>query len=124
MLCSQREGCYLVAEGGDKSSHTAGQEGSIWLQHQVRRGSHNYPACLITSVDYQNFSHTVTREGGILDVNSLEPPARPEYCRGYEGADGGGEEGDVSVDVSPEHNNHRPTMIDNDRHPTIRDTSR
>ena len=110
MLCSQREGCYLVAEGGDKSSHTAGQEGSIWLQHQVRRGSHNYPACKISLSNYQSFYRTggqtgdrqtrQTCQGSILHINCLEPPARTKYCRGYEGADSGREEGDVGVDVS------------------------
>ena len=53
--------------------------------------------------NYQVSPLTVTCECGVLDIHSLEPPPRPEYCRGYEGADGGGEEGDVGVDVGPGH---------------------
>ena len=40
-----------------------------------------------------------TCQGSILNINCLEPPARTKYCRRYEGADRGREEGDVGVDL-------------------------
>ena len=41
----------------------------------------------------------VTSQCCVLNINSLESSSASKYCGGNEGADGGGQERDVGVDV-------------------------
>ena len=43
--------------------------------------------------------HDLTCKCRVLNIHGLESPPGSEYGRGDEGADGGGQQGDVGVDV-------------------------
>ena len=77
----------LVSKCGDQTAHTSRSKCSVRLEHEVSSGAHN----------------DTSGQGGILDINSLEPPATSKYGRGNEGADCCCQQGDVGVDVGPEH---------------------
>ena len=73
----------MVSEGGDTTGHAAGAERTVGLEHEVRGGADDNPA----------------GQGGVLYVHGVELPALAEDGGADEGAHGGGQQGDVGVDV-------------------------
>ena len=70
--------------------HRAAAWGQPWLQQSLH---------LMKQVSLEDGRHGPTCECGILNIHGLEPSPGPEYGGGDEGADGGGQQWDVGVDV-------------------------
>ena len=74
---------YLVSEGGYTARHAASAECPVWLQHEVRGGAHDYSA----------------GQGRVLHVHGVKLPLFAKDGGADEGADGGGEQRDVGIDI-------------------------